>query len=464
MKKFRVSRFNYDRLSTQALYPLLLTSRGYSRSLITIFCWSVAIWSLGAGKLQAAGENSIVRTTLENWNSPSDLTEPTEYEQLLEDGQHRGNSAAISTSSHPTVPPSIPLPQAPNAPQLTSHSPHLPNSPFLIAAPENFNPGLRLPPPPPQPPIEPIPSSTSTEADTRAVVLESLTTDFRNDQDNFDQRNQFIEPTAQFRLRNGNRLRVRTGLNSFEQPDIESITNIPLQVGWEGKIDRVTVSVAGGVDLFNRLPTALNLNARVEAPMALNISPTGQVESQVVVSGVVEQGPYKFNAETLDNQITAWRFGPNVYWQIDRNTSLYSSFRWGEYNDGNEEQQSFSRLERKLGQFSVAANLFTWSYDQDLDTESGYFSPPDFLVYNGEVAWQGDVFDFLRCRLAATLGQQRLRGEIDDANSYQARCTVQFSPNVEADLGYGFSNVRNQDTGGSTYNNQSVTGQLRVRF
>ncbi len=39
-----------------------------------------------------------------------------------------------------------------------------------------------------------------------------------------------------------------------------------------------------------------------------------------------------------------------------------------------------------------------------------------------------------------------------------------FSPSVEADFGYGFSNVRNRDTGGSAYNNQSFTGQLRVKF
>ncbi|WP_225894255.1 hypothetical protein [Atlanticothrix silvestris] len=162
--------------------------------------------------------------------------------------------------------------------------------------------------------------------------------------------------------------------------------------------------------------------------------------------------------------VTAWRFGPDLYWQIDRDTSLFSSLRLGNYSDRNFEIQSFSRLERKFGQFSVAANLFNWSYDRNLERTSGYFSPPDFLVYNAEVAWEGQVFDFLRCRLSANLGQQRLNGEFDYANTYQSRCTAKFSPSIEADLGYSLSNVRNQDTGGTAYGGNSLTGQLRVKF
>ncbi|WP_143167776.1 hypothetical protein [Chroogloeocystis siderophila] len=138
--------------------------------------------------------------------------------------------------------------------------------------------------------------------------------------------------------------------------------------------------------------------------------------------------------------------------------------RWGSYNDGNSEWQSFSRLERQFGQFSVAANLFTWNYTNDFERTSGCFSLPDFLVYNAEVAWEGDVFNFLRCRLAANLGQQRLRGEMDNANSYQARCTAKISNDIEADLDYSFSNARNQDTGGSAYGGSSLTGQVRISF
>jgi hypothetical protein len=334
-----------------------------------------------------------------------------------------------------------------------------PPLPFLLAAPENFNPSLKLPPPK----VEPTP--TSTEPVTPFADLENIQTDFRNNSDNFGQTNQIIEPTAQFKLQNGNIIRLKTGFNTFRQSGIESITNIPLQVGWEGKIGDVTLQTATGIDTFNRLPTAINFNAKVEVPISpAKVASDGQLTSLLAISGNLEQGPYKFNAQTLDNQITAWRFGPSLFWQIDRNTSLFALYRWGSYNDGNSERQSFSRLERKLGQFSVSANLFTWNYAREVERQSGYFSPPDFLVYNAELGWEGDLFDALRCRFAITFGQQRLNGKFDNANSYQTRCTAKLAPNIEADLGYTFSNVRNRDIGESAYSNNALTGQLRLKF
>ncbi|MDZ8078495.1 MAG: hypothetical protein RMX35_05220 [Nostoc sp. DcaGUA01] len=338
---------------------------------------------------------------------------------------------------------------------------------FLIAAPENFNPDLRLPPPrpKPKPPENSSPPTPSIEPATPNAVLESIDTNYRYDTDNFGQTNLFIEPTLQFRLRNGNKIFLKTGFNFFDQRGVESVSNFPLQVGWQGKIGQVTLQTAAGIDVFDRLPAAMNLNAKVEVPIVpARVSPSGQLRSLLVLSGNLEQGPYKSNARTLENEITTWRFGPDLFWQIDRNTSLFSSLRLGNYNDGNSEVQTFSRLERKFGQFSLAANLFTWSYDRDLESTSGYFSPPDFLVYNAELAWEGDIAKFLRCRLAANLGRQRLKGEFDNANTYQTRCTVKLSPNIEADLGYSFSNVRNQDTGESAYGGNSLTGQLRVKF
>ncbi len=415
--------------------------------------------SLWAGKLQAATQNSVSPEVFDNGNPSSDLTEPlppvVKPEKLQPASPLNQHEVGIIKNENKNIL---------HAGEDVSIELHYPiKSPIQIAAPENFNPGLRLPSPPPQPSAQPTPPA-STESVTPAVKLESLTTNFRRDSDNFDQTNQFIEETAQFHLRNGNRFRFKTGINSFEQQDFESVTNIPLQIEWEGKIDKVTVAVGGGVDVFDHLPTALDFNARVEAPFGIKVSPSGQLQSGVVVSAVVEQGPYKFNAQTLNNQITAWRFGPNLYWQIDPNTSLYSSLRLGSYNDGNFEQQSFSRVEHKFGQFFVAANLFNWNYRRDVEKTSGYFSPPDFLVYNGEVGWEGNVFESLRCRLAATLGQQRLQGEWDIANSYQARCTAKLSPSLEADFGYAYTNVQNRRTEGSGYNNQSFTGQLRLKF
>ncbi|MEH1772078.1 hypothetical protein [Nostoc sp.] len=464
---------------------------------------SVGIWTFSEAKLQAAQAH-------QTWNSPSELTErvttvnPESAEQYSEFGTHREIRAAawIDSTNKLSLRTST-LKQATRSNfakgelnfdnlELSMPFPYrLKPTPILMAAPENFNPDLRLPPVLPEPPQNSSPPTTSTESPqnssppttsteppqnssppttstkpgTPNAVLESIDTDYHYETDNFGQTNFFLEPTVQFRLSNGNKIFFKTGFNFFEQRGVESVTNFPLQIGWQGKIGQVTLQTAAGVDVFNRLPTAINLNAKVEAPISPpRVSSSGRLLSVVVLSGNLEQGPYKSNARTLDNQITVWRFGPDLYWQIDRDTSLFSSLRLGSYNDGNSDVQSFSRLERKFGQFSLAANLFTWSYDRDLERTSGYFSPPDFLVYNGEVAWEGDIANFLRCRLAANLGRQRLKGEFDNANTYQTRCTVKLSPNIEADLGYSFSNVRNQETGGSAYGGNSFTGQLRVKF
>ncbi|WP_236141110.1 hypothetical protein [Nostoc sp. CMAA1605] len=350
-----------------------------------------------------------------------------------------------------------------------NHSQELPSrleqKPLLIAAPENFNPGLQIPTPLPKPTPILLPPPTASEPVKPFAVLESIETNFRNDTDNFGQHNLFIEPKFQFRLPNGNKILFSTGFDFFEQRGVESISNIPVTIGWQGKLEQVTLQTAAGIDIFNRLPTAINFHAQVESPIVKpEVSASGKLVSGLILSVNLDKEPYKSNAQTLENQISAWRFGPNLYWQIDGNTSLFSSLRLGNYSDGNSEIQSFSRLERKFGQFSVAANLFTWSYDRNVERTSGYFSPPDFLVYNAEVAWEGNMINFLRCRLSANLGQQRLNGEFDHANSYQTRCTVKVSPEIEADLGYNFSNVRKQDTGGSAYGGDSFTGQLRVKF
>lgn len=341
-----------------------------------------------------------------------------------------------------SVEPSGPLPSRPEG---VNHSEML-----ISAGPDNFNPGLQLP----SPELEQIKPSSSAPEPTPVFKLESIQTDFRLDRNNFDEYNQITEATAQFQLRNGNKLSIKAGRDTFDQPGIDAITNVPIQIGWEGKLGSVNLRAAAGADFFDRLPTAPNLNVQADIP----ISPSA------TISAVVEQGPYKFNAKTLDNRISAWRFGPNLYWQIDPQSSFFSLLRLGSYSDGNVEVQSFSRLERKIGQFFVALNLFTWSYQDDAQENKGYFSPPDFLVYNGEIGWEGDVFKFLRCRLTTNLGQQRLQGRFDLASTSQARCTAKLSPNVELDLGYAFSNLKNRNTGNDRYESDSITGQLRIKF
>ncbi|GAB4380483.1 MAG: hypothetical protein Kow00121_36840 [Elainellaceae cyanobacterium] len=319
----------------------------------------------------------------------------------------------------------------------------------LVASPDNLDPGLELPPPEPDP-YDPLESPATI---VRPPGLESLEIDFRNDRDNYGQLNRIFEPTVRVRLPDGSAIRVRTGYNLFDQSHVEPITNVPLQVGWEGTIDRTTIQFGAGLDFFDRLPTAFNASASASYTIFPNVT----------VSGVADYGPYKFNARTLENEIRAFRFGPNLYWQITPDTSLFSLFRVGLYNDGNQEQQSFTRLEHQFGDFYVAANLFTWNYNENVENSSGYFSPPDFLVYNAEAGWNGEITDFLSCRFAVTFGRQRLQRETDSASAYRALCTTRFSSRIEADLGYTYSNVRTA-TGGGGYNNHSFTGQLRFSF
>lgn len=338
---------------------------------------------------------------------------------------------------------------------------------IAAAGPENFNPQLRIlpplsPPPPPAPASEETNSeetnkveSPETSKEPRIFKLENLQVDFRDTQDQSGQHNQWIEPTAEFEIgKRGDRLLFKTGFNTFEEPDTETVTNIPIQVGWQTNLGKSTLKVAAGVDIFKRLPVALNLDVQATVPITPSLT----------LTGVVNQGPYKANATTLENQITAWRFGPDLYWRINRKTSLFSSLRLGFYNDDNSEVQSFSRLEHKFGQFHAAANLFTWNLKKDMQAESGYFSPPNFLVYNGEVGWEGKPFDFLRCRLTANLGAQRLNDTTTNGYTYQGLCTANLSTSVEVDLGYTVSNIFNRETGEGRSQSQAVISQLRVNF
>jgi len=367
------------------------------------------------------------------------------------------SSIGGETSSLP-LPPQPPLLKVRSSPSPTSIKPLTSATPLknlepasdptpnplnlLLTQTEGSDPGRRLPQPPtPEPPPNFNPPPVSPQPTAPALVLENLQTDFTLENDVFNpgQHRQLIQQTAQFRLKNSDRLRFITGWNTFSQPKIQSVSNIPLQLEWERNLGRATLQLGVGTDTFDRLPSTLNFSARID---------TGIIP-RVGLSAIIEQQPLKPNAETIGNQISAWRFGPNLYWQIDNNTSFFGFFRWGNYSDGNSEQTSFSRLEHKIGQFSLAANLFTSSYKQD--PKNGYFAPPDFLIYNGEVGWEGDLTNFLRCRVATSLGQQRLEGKISTDNGYQTRCKVRLSPTVEADLGYNFTG-------------QSLTGQLRARF
>ncbi len=348
----------------------------------------------------------------------------------------------------------------------------------MIAGAENFNPDLKLPSPneniplspQPPPPSQIKPSSgansgsdlgknagaSSSEKPATSVtpfaVLEGLQPNIHNDWNNSGQVNRTIETTATFRLNNSDRLLFTTGYDTYEQVGAKTFTNIPLEIDWETKINSLKVRPGVGIDILSSSTTP-NFSLKVEYPLMTGLT----------VSADIQQGAYKFNSKTIENQISALRYGPSIFWQIDKDTSLFSSLKLGSYSDNNQEQQSFSRIERKLGEFSVAGNLFTWNYQNS--TDKGYFAPPDFLVYTGEVAWEGNVIrDVLSCRLSASLGGQHVNAKDSDAGGYQTKCTAKISPNIDADLGYSFSNVKSHDSGSTPSNSQSISSQIRWKF
>jgi hypothetical protein len=337
----------------------------------------------------------------------------------------------------------------------------------LIAAPENFNPFFKLPPPPPPPPPkietppEPEPETTERKSSPPILVLDSINPNFNLTKNASGQRNQFAEQTAVFKLDNGNLIKFKTGYNSFENKDIEIVNNIPIKLGWEGKLGKINLAFNGGIDLFNRLPPAPNLDLNISSTLRAKVNSQAELSSLLVVGTAIEYQPYKFNAKTLENQIQFFRLRPSIYWQITSDLSFFAFGQIGLFNDGNQEFQSFSRLEKKIGSFSVATNLFLWSFADNLESSSGYFSPPDFLVYNAELAWQGHITKFIKCRLAGSLGKQRLNGDIATARVYQASCTAQLFSNIEADLGYTNSNISTQ---GSSSTTENIAGQIRFNF
>ena len=394
--------------------------------------------------------------------------------------------------------------------------------PLLLAAPENLDPDLaaprlpffyydasllrlRLPPPSaergpnplmptpellaPDVPLEPLPTIAAPEpAETEAVAedkpsapeveapeeaiadseppsfkeprepfftLENIQLDLDDDFSNSGQGSGIFEPVFQGRLRDGTPVQFSTGFNVFDEPNFAKLINIPLKFGYEEEIEGIPVDIVAGVDFFNRLAPAPSLSTTASIPL-------GQ---KAILSWALDYGPYKFNVETLENQISAFRYGPSLFWQINEQTTLFSNVTWGRYSDSNREQQSFSRLERRFGEeFALAANLFNWRYRQDIGAASGYFTPGDFLVYSFEGAWEKPIFDFLSCRLAASLGRQHAGGSWSRAYGYDAVCTVSPYRSFEFDIGYGFSNTIDRETGESASNSREISSQVRMKF
>lgn len=354
---------------------------------------------------------------------------------------------------------------------------------MLIAAPQNLNPGLYEPLPirpgfeatpgddlnsPPESvnpsvdsladPIDPAAlEETVPQARVPFIEWESLGLDLSDTISNFGQGNRIITPILQGRLANGDPIFFTPGFNQFALPGLETVTHVPLTVAWEGDINDVSLAVGGGLDIYNRLPLDTHFDAKASVPIG-----------DANLSFSLEQGPYLFNAQTLENGISSWRYGPDLFWQIDSQTTLFSLLRIGHFNDGNFEQQSFSRLERTFwGEAAIAANLFNWSFQQNLEATSGYFSPPDFLVASLEVSWEKEIFENISCRAAASVGQQRLNGAWASGYGHQAICDLDVIPGIAFDFGYNFNNVGNGQTflaEESAFNNFEWVGGVKTQF
>ncbi len=347
---------------------------------------------------------------------------------------------------------------------------------------ENFNPRLQAPLPQteevkikPQPliPIKPNTAlqtiqsnppkqqesaSTTTKplpAKGVVIILESVAPNFHNTLNDSGQVNQTAETTVNFGLENGDRVKLVTGYNTFIKPGFTTINNVPINLSWETKIDSVKIEPSIGVNLFDRLSTSFSYGLKASIP----------ITSDLTLSAAVEAGAYKFNTETIQNQVSSVRYGPGIAWKIDKNTSFLATYKLGNYSDGNTENQLFSRLEHKSGQFWIAGNLFSWGYGQNIGAASGYFSPADFLAYSGEVGVEGNVlFDSLHCRLSATLGSQISDGASTIGQAFQALCKTKLSPSLEASFGYGLGNSRKDFSTEETGNTRTITGGLIYRF
>ncbi len=302
------------------------------------------------------------------------------------------------------------------------------------------------------------PNSLPVEHSALLIEWDDLEVDLSNSVSNSSQSNRLITPTFRGHLVNGNTVTFSPGFNQFFLRNVDPVLHVPLTVGWEGAIDSVDLTVGGGLDIYNRLPIGTHFNAKASLPLW-----TG-----ATVSMSFDQSPYLFNAQTLENGISVWRYGPDLFWQIDPKTTLFSLVRIGNFSDGNFEQQSFSRLEREVfGNSAIAANLFNWSFQQNLEVTSGYFSPPDFLVASLELSWETEIAENINCRVAGSVGQQRLNSSWVVGYGHQALCSFEVIPGMDFDFGYNFSSVGNGQSvvlGESAYSDFQMLGSVRTQF
>ena len=294
------------------------------------------------------------------------------------------------------------------------------------------------------------------------ITPKTTTIDFSRAANNSGQITQQIDTNTVFELFNKDTITVNTGHNTYTQATAKTVQNIPLRFIWETEVGAdAKFTLATGVELFDRVATAPTFTATYQTPIKI----PKQLGEELLGTIEVDYGPYKFNAETIQNRIRYLRLRGSLFLQIDKNTTFSTVNYAGILNDGNQEFQSFNRVERKLGDFTLAGNLFYWRFNQDLSKQSGYFAPQMFLVYSLEAAWEGMVIKPLSCRFSATLGQQLVNGKSSNASGLQALCTVPITKDVAFDFGYALSNVF---TGGQVSQGNALTNtftsQLKINW
>jgi hypothetical protein len=281
----------------------------------------------------------------------------------------------------------------------------------------------------PTPPVAPSQTQSDTQPQTKPrIKLEELQTEFRVESDKFT-KGQFqviFDSSLNFKVDDLNRFSIGSGSGYFEHPDVDPIWNVPLKLTWQRRFQPVNVEVGAGVDLFDRLPATPNLNLKLDRSLFKGFG----------LSLFAEHSVWKPSAKILEDQIMVTQIGPGFYWQIDPKSYLFGSARWGGLSDGNQRFVSFGRYERKMGPVVVGANIFALSFQKDRDER--YFSPPDFLSYNGELGLEGRLFQGLKCRLSGSYGFSRDRGETKPDTNITTRCQVESSQKSNIDFGYNF--------------------------
>ncbi len=312
------------------------------------------------------------------------------------------------------------------------------------AAPKWLNPELNIPTPTPTPTPPQEQPITSTAADLYSetgrkwLTMEELIT---SDRSNFDVKHRWNQ-TLLFEEADGRSWYIRTGLEYYlDYENGNSFQLIPLHLGTVlPDVWNTELAVETGFDFSDKGYSTPFF--RVAAPVSIS-------DVNYSLDTEFECRAYRFNATTLTNRVNYCRGGPNFFWPISEDLSTFVSYRWGLYSDENSEHQSFARLNQSMGEFNLAGNVFSWTYDNDPD--SGYFSPSDFLVVLGELGFNSSISPDLSCGLVAQLGAQRLDSSWSDARTVEGQCRWQQSDQLNGEVLVRISDVLEEDT--STYSN-----------